>query len=99
MGMGFVFEGYGLSEAPTASHCNPLLGENRTGSIGLPLAVAILSEYLARPVPNDIALTGAFHEACIADVAEMYAEASALPGDDPSELNCNWRNWRRPRCL
>ncbi|OQY36842.1 MAG: hypothetical protein DRI56_11040 [Chloroflexota bacterium] len=34
---GVVFEGYGLSEAPTASHCNPLSGENRTGSIGLPL--------------------------------------------------------------
>jgi len=34
---GVLFEGYGLSEAPTASHCNPLLGENRTGSIGLPL--------------------------------------------------------------
>ncbi len=34
---GLVFEGYGLSEAPTATHCNPLLGENRTGSIGLPL--------------------------------------------------------------
>ncbi len=34
---GSVFEGYGLSEAPTATHCNPLLGENRTGSIGLPL--------------------------------------------------------------
>ena len=34
---GVVFEGYGLSEAPTASHCNPLLGENITGSIGMPL--------------------------------------------------------------
>ena len=34
---GVVFEGYGLSEAPTATHCNPLLGENRTGSIGIPL--------------------------------------------------------------
>jgi long-chain acyl-CoA synthetase len=34
---GVVFEGYGLSETPTATHCNPLLGENRTGSIGLPL--------------------------------------------------------------
>lgn len=31
-------EGYGLSEAPTASHCNPMYGENRTGSIGLPLS-------------------------------------------------------------
>lgn len=34
---GVVFEGYGLSEAPTATHCNPMVGENRTGSIGLPL--------------------------------------------------------------
>jgi long-chain acyl-CoA synthetase len=34
---GKVFEGYGLSEAPTATHLNPLLGVNKTGSIGLPL--------------------------------------------------------------
>jgi len=34
---GKVFEGYGLSEAPTATHCNPLVGENKTGSIGMPL--------------------------------------------------------------
>jgi long-chain acyl-CoA synthetase len=34
---GKLFEGYGLSEAPTATHCNPLFGESRPGSIGLPL--------------------------------------------------------------
>jgi long-chain acyl-CoA synthetase len=34
---GKLFEGYGLSEAPTATHCNPLMGETRPGSIGLPL--------------------------------------------------------------
>jgi long-chain acyl-CoA synthetase len=34
---GKVFEGYGLSEAPTATHCNPLNGTNKTGSIGMPL--------------------------------------------------------------
>lgn len=34
---GNVFEGYGLSEAPVGTHCNPLLGENKTGSIGMPL--------------------------------------------------------------
>jgi long-chain acyl-CoA synthetase len=34
---GKLVEGYGLSEAPTATHCNPLFGEIRTGSIGLPL--------------------------------------------------------------
>jgi len=34
---GKVFEGYGLSEAPTGTHLNPLLGVNKTGSIGLPM--------------------------------------------------------------
>lgn len=34
---GKVFEGYGLSEAPTATHCNPMMGINKTGSIGMPL--------------------------------------------------------------
>ncbi len=34
---GKLLEGFGMSEAPTASHCNPMKGENRTGSIGLPL--------------------------------------------------------------
>jgi long-chain acyl-CoA synthetase len=34
---GKLVEGYGLSEAPTATHCNPLAGETRTGSIGIPL--------------------------------------------------------------
>jgi len=34
---GKMVEGYGLSEAPTATHCNPIQGENRNGSIGLPL--------------------------------------------------------------
>ncbi len=29
-------EGFGMSEAPTATHCNPMQGENRKGSIGLP---------------------------------------------------------------
>jgi long-chain acyl-CoA synthetase len=32
-----LMEGYGLSEAPTATHCNPMFGEKRNGSIGLPL--------------------------------------------------------------
>ncbi|NLG70838.1 MAG: long-chain fatty acid--CoA ligase [Chloroflexi bacterium] len=33
---GKLVEGYGLSEAPTATHCNPLNGYNPPGSIGLP---------------------------------------------------------------
>jgi len=34
---GKLVEGYGLSEAPTATHCNPLFGDPRPGSFGLPL--------------------------------------------------------------
>ena len=34
---GFLVEGYGLSEAPVATHCNPITGETKVGSIGMPL--------------------------------------------------------------
>jgi long-chain acyl-CoA synthetase len=33
---GKLVEGYGLSEAPTATHCNPLYQDSPPGSIGLP---------------------------------------------------------------
>ena len=34
---GTLSEGYGLSEAPTATHANPVAGLRKTGSIGIPL--------------------------------------------------------------
>jgi long-chain acyl-CoA synthetase len=34
---GRLVEGYGLTEAPTATHCNPMYGINVEGSIGMPL--------------------------------------------------------------
>ena len=34
---GKLVEGYGLSETPTATHCNPLHGLRKEGSIGVPL--------------------------------------------------------------
>lgn len=34
---GKLVEGFGLSETPVATHCNPVLGLNKPGSIGLPL--------------------------------------------------------------
>jgi long-chain acyl-CoA synthetase len=34
---GRLFEAYGLSEAPTCTHGNPLTGVNKAGSIGMPL--------------------------------------------------------------
>ncbi len=33
---GKLVEGYGLSEAPTATHCNPVFGVSKEGSIGIP---------------------------------------------------------------
>ncbi|GAB4468850.1 MAG: long-chain fatty acid--CoA ligase [Anaerolineae bacterium] len=33
---GVVMEGFGMSEAPTATHCNPFRGKNKAGSIGMP---------------------------------------------------------------
>lgn len=32
-----LVEGYGLTESSPVTHCNPLVGTNKTGSIGLPL--------------------------------------------------------------
>ncbi len=34
---GRLFEAYGLSEAPTCTHGNPLTGPNKEGSIGMPM--------------------------------------------------------------
>ena len=33
---GRLVEGYGLSEAPVVSHCNPITGKRKVGSIGVP---------------------------------------------------------------
>ncbi len=34
---GKLVEGYGLTEAAPSTHCNPLLGERKIGSVGLPM--------------------------------------------------------------
>jgi long-chain acyl-CoA synthetase len=34
---GVLVEGYGMSETPSVTHINPIEGENRVGSIGLPV--------------------------------------------------------------
>src|SRR5216684_4582389 len=51
---GKLVEGYGLSEAAPVTHCNPLNGDIRDGSIGLPLPnvdAAILNQNTGEPVP------------------------------------------------
>jgi len=37
-----VVEGYGLSETSPVTHCNPVDGENKAGSIGLPLPQTVV---------------------------------------------------------
>src|SRR5713226_5749657 len=51
---GRLVEGYGLSEAAPVTHCNPLNGDIRDGSVGLPLPdveAAILDEKTGEPMP------------------------------------------------
>jgi long-chain acyl-CoA synthetase len=51
---GKLVEGYGLSEAAPVTHCNPLNGDIRDGSVGLPLPnvdAAILNPETGEPVP------------------------------------------------
>ncbi len=62
---GKLVEGYGLSEAGPVTHCNPLNGDIRDGSIGLPLPnvdAAILDQKTGVPVPvgqeGEIAVKG-----------------------------------------
>ncbi|MDZ7369840.1 MAG: long-chain fatty acid--CoA ligase [candidate division KSB1 bacterium] len=49
-----LIEGYGLTEASPITHCNPVNGEDRPGSIGLPLPgteARIVDVKTRRPVP------------------------------------------------
>jgi long-chain acyl-CoA synthetase len=58
---GKVLEGYGLSEAPTATHCNPITGENHPGSIGLPLP-GVECRVIDLETNRDVMLDGAAGE-------------------------------------
>jgi long-chain acyl-CoA synthetase len=66
---GVILEGFGLSETPTATHVNPVNGENRTGSIGLPL-----SDVEARIVDLDEGVT----EVPVGEVGELVMRCPQL---------------------
>lgn len=55
---GTVVEGFGMSETPTATHCNPLSGLNKAGSIGLPypdveVRVVSLADGISEVAPGE----------------------------------------------
>jgi len=52
---GRLVEGYGLTEASPVTHCNPLKGERRVGSIGIPLpstSARIVDLRTGAPLPS-----------------------------------------------
>ncbi len=68
---GKLVEGFGMSEAPTATHCNPLQGLNKEGSIGVPFPdvecriVSLDDEVTVLP-------TGEIGELCLRGPQVMY---------------------------
>jgi long-chain acyl-CoA synthetase len=59
-----LLEGYGLSEASPVVGCNPLSGENRTGSFGLPLPQTII-EVVDKEDRQTVLPQGEVGELCI----------------------------------
>ena len=59
-----LVEGYGLSETSPVATCNPFDGENREGSIGLPLAGTVI-EFRSLDDPRKLVKQGERGEVCI----------------------------------
>lgn len=59
-----LVEGYGLTETSPVATCNPLIGENRAGSIGLPVPQTIL-EFRSLNDPSQAVPLGEKGEICI----------------------------------
>jgi len=59
-----LVEGYGLSETSPVATCNPFDGENREGSIGLPLAGTVI-EFRSLDDPRKLVKQGERGEVCV----------------------------------
>ncbi len=59
-----LVEGYGLTESSPVTHCNPLIGENKTGSIGLPMP-GTLVEVIDKDDRKTVLKQGEIGEICI----------------------------------
>lgn len=59
-----LFEGYGLSESSPVAACNPPFGQNKSGSIGLPLP-AIILEVVDKDDETTLLPQGEIGEICI----------------------------------
>lgn len=81
-----LVEGYGLTESSPVASCNPLRGENKAGSIGLPMPQTIL-EFRSLDDPSQVVPLGEKGEVCIKGPQVMPGywhneEATAAALDD-----------------
>jgi long-chain acyl-CoA synthetase len=60
-----LVEGYGLTEASPVAFCNPVVGENRAGTIGLPLP-GVRAEIRDPEAPGNVMPHGERGELCLA---------------------------------
>jgi long-chain acyl-CoA synthetase len=92
---GTVVEGFGMSETPTATHCNPLDGHNKSGSIGLPYPdvdarLVSLADGVTEVAPGDegeLVLRG---PQVFAGYWNMPAETAATLRPDPAGQGGPW---------
>lgn len=92
---GTVVEGFGMSETPTATHCNPLSGNNKAGSIGIPypdveVRLVSLADGVTEVAPGDegeLVLRG---PQVFAGYWNMPAETAATLRPDPTGQGGPW---------
>lgn len=83
-----LVEGYGLTESSPVTNCNPLVGKNKTGSIGLPLP-GTLVEVIDKEDHMTPMKTGEIGEICIRGPQVMWGYL-----DKPEETDNVIRNGR-----
>lgn len=83
-----VVEGYGLSETSPVTHCNPLMGENKAGSIGMPLPGTI-AEIIDKDDHVTVMKQGEIGEVCISGPQVMQGYLNR-----PDETDNVMRNGR-----
>jgi long-chain acyl-CoA synthetase len=76
-----LVEGYGLTESSPVTHCNPLIGVNKTGSIGLPLPATVV-EVIDKDDHVSVLKQGEIGEICISGPQVMQGY---LNRDDETE--------------
>jgi long-chain acyl-CoA synthetase len=84
---GRLVEGYGLSECSPVTHCNPIFGERREGSIGLPLPLT--DARIVDPETRETLPPGEAGELAVAGPQVMQGYWQ-MPGETAAVLRDGW---------